>query len=191
MAAAEAGAAHVAPAIRAGAPDDVDALAGVSGRAFAATYPGIVPDEVLAEWIETTEQMWRGGFEKSDADPSWRVWVAQRGDDIVGYVTTSAGKDWWLPPLEGSGEVTNLYLEPSAIGSGVGRALFAHAIEDLFQRGFDPLVVWAFRENHRALRFYERMGFAIDVPEHDWVLGGVPCPIVRFRRDRGRHDAPE
>jgi hypothetical protein len=43
--------------------------------------------------------------------------------------------------------------------------------------------VWAFRGNDRALRFYERMGLAIDVPGHDWVLGGIPCPIVRFRRD--------
>ena len=24
-------------------------------------------------------------------------------------------------------------------------------------------------------------GLSIDVLEHDWVLGGVPCPIVRFR----------
>lgn len=176
----------VAPLIRAGVPDDAEALAGVSGRSFAATYPGIVPDEVLAEWIETTRPMWLGAFEGAKtADPSWRVWVAERGGDIVGYVTTSAGKDWWLPPLEGSGEVTNLYLEPSVIGSGVGRALLGHAIDDLVQRGFDPLVVWAFRENHRALRFYERMGFTVDVSEHDWVLGGVPCPIVRFRRGRG------
>ena len=34
-----------------------------------------------------------------------------------------------------------------------------------------------------AQRFYPRMGLTVDVPDHDWVLGGVPCPIVRFRRD--------
>jgi hypothetical protein len=27
------------------------------------------------------------------------------------------------------------------------------------------------------------MGLAIDVPEHDWELGGIPCTIVRFRVD--------
>ena len=32
-----------------------------------------------------------------------------------------------------------------------------------------------------AMRFYERMGLTVDVPEHEWVLGDVPCPIVRFR----------
>ena len=54
---------------------------------------------------------------------------------------------------------------------------------DLRARGFNPFVVWAFRDNHRARRFYEGKGLAIDVPEHDWVLGDVPCPIVRFRVD--------
>ena len=54
---------------------------------------------------------------------------------------------------------------------------------DLRERGFNPFVVWAFRDNQRARRFYERKGLVIDVPDHDWVLGGVPCPIVRFRID--------
>jgi hypothetical protein len=56
-------------------------------------------------------------------------------------------------------------------------------VTDLRVRGFDPLVVWAFRDNPLARRFYPRMGLVIDVADHHWVLGGVPCPIVRFRRD--------
>ena len=54
---------------------------------------------------------------------------------------------------------------------------------DLRRAGFNPLVVWAFRDNQRAVRFYERKGLAIDVADHDWLLGDVPCPIVRFRHD--------
>jgi len=42
-------------------------------------------------------------------------------------------------------------------------------------------VVWAFRHNTRARRFYEARGLVIDVPDHAWVLADVPCPIVRFR----------
>ena len=33
----------------------------------------------------------------------------------------------------------------------------------------------------RAVRFDESEGRAIDVPDHDWVLGGVPSTIVRRR----------
>jgi len=42
--------------------------------------------------------------------------------------------------------------------------------------------VWAFRDNQRATRFYLARGLRQDA-EHDWVLGDIPCPIVRFRAD--------
>jgi ribosomal protein S18 acetylase RimI-like enzyme len=169
--------------IRLATPDDVDALARVSRLAFEATYPEIVPADVLAEWVETAPTMWRTAFDQREPDSPWRPWVAVRGGMVVGYATTSPGKDWWLPPIEGSGELTNLYLEPDAIGSGVGSALYDHAVADVRARGFNPFVVWAFRDNDRARRFYEGKGLKIDIPHHDWVLGGVPCPIVRFRID--------
>jgi ribosomal protein S18 acetylase RimI-like enzyme len=170
-----------ATTIRLATPDDVGALAGVSGRAYAATYPDIVPSDVLTEWIEMAPATWQKAFDEREPDGPWRPWVAERDGAIVGYATTSPGKDWWLPPIPGSGELTNLYLDPEVIGSGVGSALYDHAVADLRARGFNPFVVWAFRDNRRALRFYERKGLSIDVPHHDWVLGGVPCPIVRFR----------
>ncbi len=165
-------------------PDDAEALAGVTARAYEATYPGIVPDPVLKEWMDESPSMWSAAMPRlMDPDDPVRAWVAERDSVVIGYATTSPGKDWWLPPIEGSGELTNLYLDPAVIGTGVGGALYRHAVDDLRERTFNPFVVWAFRENTRAIGFYERMGLTIDVPRHDWVLGGVPCPIVRFRAD--------
>ncbi len=169
--------------IRLASADDVDALARISRLAYGATYPGIVPPEVLAEWIENAAPTWQTAFDNREPESPWRPWVAERGGVIVGYATTTPGKDWWLPPPDGAGELTNLYLDPALIGTGVGSALYDHGVADLRARGFNPFVVWAFRDNHRARRFYEGKGLAIDVPEHDWLLGDVPCPIVRFRAD--------
>ena len=169
--------------IRAATPADADALGALSGRAWRATYPGIVPDPVLDEWIEAAPGNWHRAFADRPPESQWRPWVAERGGEILGFATTTPAKSEWLPPPEGAGELTNLYLEPDAIGTGVGRMLYEHAVDDLRERGFNPLLVWAFRDNHRARRFYERMGLAVDVPEHDWMLGDVPCPITRFRLD--------
>jgi GNAT superfamily N-acetyltransferase len=181
--------AEPAATIRLAMADDVDGLARVSRLAFGATYPGIVPAAVLAEWIDNAAEPWQRAFEEMDRNDTWRPWVAVRDDVIVGYATTSSGKDWWLPPPDGAGELTNLYLDPAVIGSGVGSALYDHAVADVRARGFNPFVVWAFRDNHRARRFYEGKGLAIDVPDHDWILGDVPCPIVRFRIDWPANDA--
>ena len=177
-------------AVRHATPADADTLGAIGERAWRATYPGIVPDSVLDEWIEGAPASWHQAFENRAPDSPWRAWLAERDGSIVGYATTTPAKSEWLPPPGGAGEITNLYLDPAAIGTGVGRLLYEHAVADLRERGFDPLVVWAFRDNLRAIGFYERMGLTIDVPDHDWVLGGVPCPIVRFRGDlapsRGR-----
>lgn len=170
------------PTIRPATADDAAALAGIGGRAWNLTYRGIVPDAALDEWIAGAEEGWRGALAAHGAGSPWRAWVADADGALLGYVTTSPAKDEWLPPPEGAGEVTNLYLEPDAIGTGVGRRLYEHAVADLRARGFNPLVIWAFRGNPRARRFYERMGLAVDA-QSDWVLGGVPCPIVRFRLD--------
>jgi GNAT superfamily N-acetyltransferase len=168
--------------IRLATVDDATALGGIAGRAWKLTYPGIVPEPVLDEWIATALANWLQALQHPPAHGEWRPWVAERDGAVLGYLTTTPATDEWLSPPEGAGEVTNLYLEPNAIGTGVGRALYEHGVADLRERGFNPLVIWAFRDNPRARRFYERMGLAIDA-QTDWVLGGVPCPIVRFRLD--------
>jgi ribosomal protein S18 acetylase RimI-like enzyme len=176
--------AAVEPAtVRLATPADADVLGAISGRAWRAVYPGIVPDAVLDEWVDGATEGWRQAFVDRPPESGWRPWVAERDGAVIGFATTTPAKADWLPPPDGAGELTNLYLDPDAIGSGVGSALFDHATDDLRARGFNPFVVWAFRDNERAIRFYERKGGVIDVPTHDWVLGGVPCPIVRLRID--------
>jgi GNAT superfamily N-acetyltransferase len=171
----------MATEIRAAEPDDAAALGGISARAFEATYRGIVPDAALDEWIEGATASWRTALAERAPDSPSRAWVADRDGTLIGYATTSPAKGNWLPPPDGAGELTNLYLDPDVIGTGAGRLLYEHAVADLRERGFDPLVVWAFRDNARARRFYEARGLVIDVPDHAWVLADVPCPIVRFR----------
>ena len=175
--------------VRLAEPADADGLGAVSGRAFEATYRGIVPDPVLDEWIASGTASWREALEGREPDSPSRAWVAEGDGSVIGYATTSPGRANWLPPPDGAGELTNLYLDPEVIGTGVGRLLYEHAVDDLRERGFEPLVVWAFRDNHRARRFYEARGLTIDVPDHAWVLGDVPCPIVRFRGTLARAEA--
>jgi GNAT superfamily N-acetyltransferase len=167
---------HIRPAEAA----DADALAEVSARSWEATYRGMIPDAALDEWIASSHDGWREALAHLGPDSPSRAWLAEREAQVLGYATTSPARDTWLPPPDGAGELTNLYLQPDAVGHGVGRRLYDHAVADLAGRGFDPLVVWAFRDNDRARRFYEARGLTIDVPAHAWVLAGVPCPIVRF-----------
>jgi GNAT superfamily N-acetyltransferase len=177
-----------ATGIRPATLSDAETLGAISGRAYETTYRGMLPDAVLDEWIAGAPAMWHRALDASDPASPSRLWVGERDGVVLGYATTSPAKDEWLPPPDGAGELTNLYLDPPAVGTGLGRGLYEHAVADLRARGFNPLVVWAFRDNELARRFYQKMGLAIDVADQVWVLGGVPCPIVRFRLDWSASD---
>lgn len=169
--------------IREATTADADELGRIAGRAWEKTYRGMIPGEVLDEWIGTAGEAWHRALEDGSHDASTRSWVAVRDDALLGFAVTAAARSNWLPPPDGAGELTNLYLDPDAIGTRAGRPLYEHAVGDLRDRGFNPLVVWAFRDNARAIGFYEHMGLRVDVADHAWLLGGVACPIVRLRRD--------
>lgn len=174
--------------IRLATPDDAEALGTIEAASYLATYRGIMPDSVLARvhperMIERLRPRLAAAAEATAGDPQ-RLWVIEADGAIAGYARTEPGLDQFLPPPDGAGELESLYLHPDAIGRGLGRALLRHAVDDLVERGFDPLVLWAFAANERARRFYERAGWSLDVSGEDWVLDGVPCPIVRYRLDR-------
>lgn len=50
--------------------------------------------------------------------------------------------------------LTHLYVDPKAIGTGIGHALFEH-VQTVRPAGFD---FWVFQANERARRFYEAHG---------------------------------
>ena len=115
-----------------------------------------------------------GAFETGRA----AVLVAEDGDEMVGYVTAGPSRD---PDVPGSvGEIWTLFVEPHAIGRGVGKRLLEAGLAHLREAAFDEVTLWSFRDNERANSFYERHGFHRDGAEKrmaEWSL----IPIVCYR----------
>jgi GNAT superfamily N-acetyltransferase len=165
--------------------EDAEALGTIEAASYLDTYRGIMPASVLAR-VQPERMIERvrprlAALAESPPEEAMRLWVVEVDGDVRGYATTEPATDQFLPPPPGAGELESLYLHPSAIGQGLGRALLEHAVDDLRSRGFDLLVLWAFEQNERARRFYERAGWTLDVTGEHWVLDDVPVPIVRYR----------
>jgi GNAT superfamily N-acetyltransferase len=146
--------------IRTAAPDDAAGLATLKVRAWRAAYTGLLPDRVLVGLRADEEAAaWRAYI--AAPPPADRLWLAEApGPAVAGFARTGPCADDDVDA--GTGEVHGLYVEPELIASGLGRALFAHAVADLAARGFTRVVVWHFAGNDRAARFYDRAGFAPD-----------------------------
>jgi GNAT superfamily N-acetyltransferase len=117
--------------IRRAGPEDADAIARLYERSFA------LLDFLPVLHTLDEHRNWFAGLIERD-----EVWLYEEDGAILGFSALSAE------------ELDDLYLEPSAIGRGVGSALFQHATE----RRPEGFRFWVFQQNERARRFYEAHG---------------------------------
>lgn len=170
--------------IRPATPDDAEAVADLSVRGWQAAYRGIVPDTVLDRLSGERRAIgWRAAIERS-ATSDERVWILASPAGLLGFVAGGPARDESAKPPAGAGEIYAIYLEPTELRRGHGRRLFGHAVADLVDRGFDPIVVWVFDANAQARRFYEAVGFHSDGERAAITFDGVPVDEVRYRLDK-------
>ena len=73
--------------------------------------------------------------------------------------------------VQDSAEIVAIHSLPESWGTGLGHAMLEEALNQI---GNHPVFLWAFKENKRARRFYEKHGFHWDgserVSEFDGAL---------------------
>lgn len=108
--------------------------------AFAAKRYWGYPERWIEHWGESltiTPEFVRGNY----------VYTAVSGGEPFGfYALTETGGRW---------ELEHLWVSPARIGSGIGRALFEHAMDDAAARGASVVEIEA---DPNAEGFYLRMG---------------------------------
>jgi ribosomal protein S18 acetylase RimI-like enzyme len=166
--------------IRDATPQDAEAIAGIHVRAWQSAYRGQLSDEYLDGLrVEDRLEMHRAALRSPP--PDYRMWVAEDDGRPVGFAVSGKSQD--ADAEERTAELYAIYLEPDRMGTGAGRALFEHAVDDLRERGFRAATLWVLETNERARRFYEIAGW-----KHDGTVTSehVDCemrPTIRYRVD--------
>jgi GNAT superfamily N-acetyltransferase len=151
----------VQPIIRAQRPDDAEAVVDVHLRSWRWAYTGLIPDDYIdLLWSHRADRIVRTRASLVAPEPDHRYWLAELNGVVVGLASTFPSADDDAEP--GTGQVGALYLVPEAAGIGVGRALFARAVDDLRERGSRRATLWVLDTNVRARRFYEAAGWQPD-----------------------------
>jgi GNAT superfamily N-acetyltransferase len=100
----------------------------------------------------------------------WRVTVIEEGGRLDGFSALSGD-----PP---EGEIEFLFVEPSRMGTGLGRALWEDVVERARAEGFESLVVLS---DPGAVPFYERMRARRIGAEPSGSIPGRTLPKLRLR----------
>jgi GNAT superfamily N-acetyltransferase len=146
-------------------PEDADVLTEI---AHAAKRHWRYPERWIQSWRDILTM--RPEFIAANT-----TYCAMEGDRAVGF---------YLLTTEGDGlHLDHLWISPAAMGRGIGRALFKHAIEQARGLGFQAIKIEA---DPNAEGFYQRMGakrVGVNVTETEGERRELPLLIYEI--DRG------
>jgi L-amino acid N-acyltransferase YncA len=135
--------------IRHARSDDLAAIVAI----YNAAIPGHQATADLAPVTVTERQAWLASH-RSDTHP---LWIAEADDGhVAGWVALSTfyRRPAWDPTVE-----LSLYVHPDYQGSGVGRALAAHAIDGAAGCSIKSIIAIVFAHNEASLSLLESVGF--------------------------------
>jgi GNAT superfamily N-acetyltransferase len=137
--------------VRTAQPSDAADLARIYIDSWQDTYAGLMPHAMLkAMSLSGHTARWQAAMRGPGA-----VLVAEDTDHgPIGLTSCGAARDGGLGF---DGEIYTLYVDPSFIGRGTGKALLAGAFETLKDRKLQSCLIWAHAQNN-ACFFYEAMG---------------------------------
>ena len=165
--------------VRRARPSDAEGIARVNVASWRAAYEGLLPDEVLADLVETdTTATWRDRIERGEP-PGSRLILIELHGELVGYAYVGPSRDQDSILEDATGEIYGFYIHPDHWGEGLGRFLMKAALNELRARGDVSVTLNVVEGNERARVFYERLGFAIDKEAAPWF----EAPQLRYRKD--------
>ncbi len=137
----------------------------------------VAPDRLADLPIERWRHEVGVGLRRPVADAF--TYVAEIDGRFAGYCYVAApSREADLGPE--AAELVAMYVDPDHWRQGVGGALMLAAVDRLAGLPYPEAVLWTFKENDRAIGFYERHGWRRDGAEKIHPRTGEPA--VRFRR---------
>lgn len=169
--------------IRPATPYDAQAIARIRVQGWRFAYQGLISQDYLDSLsvAKDTERM-RGYLsqfpQKSPPSRSASVqgsgygekrsfMLAVRDDAVLGFCHFSAAPNNADRPERATpggtmnGRLHSLYIDPDALGQGIGHALMSQALSTFTAWGCERAHLWVLEGNSRAVSFYERQGWQL------------------------------
>jgi ribosomal protein S18 acetylase RimI-like enzyme len=145
--------------IRPASPADAADLATMHVASWRETYPGLLPDSMLASLsVDKRLAMWKQVIGDSPTPGSTRVYIAEIDGKIAGFGSCASQRTQTLKETGYDGEISAIYVLKAFQRRALGRRLMDAMASDLSGRRFSAVSLWVLRDNTPARGFYERYG---------------------------------
>lgn len=135
---------------------DANALAYIQTESWKAAFAGILDAETIAKCtnIDRATAMYQRLLDENKGNGY--LLLVDRNPHCIAY--WDAARD---VELTGKAELICIHSLPNNWYRGYGSQMMDQVLKDIEEAGYSEVVLWVFRENHRARAFYEAKGFTM------------------------------
>lgn len=144
---------------------DVRVLLDIFRRTVPGVYYGIVPESHIAKRIQEAEIALRG---------AWPIALVLEEGGLVGGVSL----------VRDGSHISMLWLDEPFQGRGLGQMLFAEVERRVARAGHDRMTLEVYKDNKRAVHFYEKNGWRI-VKQYPGRVGAIVLDMEKKVMPRG------
>jgi len=143
--------------IRNAVPADAEQITRAHVESWKTTYRGIFPDD----WLDKSPETIAKNIENrrvriaQDPDLGWPEIVAEVDGKIVGLASGGVNRN---PDFPYQADLCAIYLLKEYQNQGIGKLLVRSFAELVLKNRMQSMIIWALEENHKARRFYEKLG---------------------------------
>lgn len=165
---------------------DAVAIAAIHVRTWQHAYRDLMPDAYL-DGLSVSDRLAMWSRILARPAPRSTVLVAETDGAIAGFVMAGPSGD--DDASAATAQLFTIYVEPAAMGRGVGSALLLRIQQRLTDLGFAEATLWVLTGNERGRRFYERHGWRTDGATKREELGATTVDEIRYRTSLRPSDA--
>lgn len=149
-------------------PSEVAALQALARQSFYESFKDQNTHEDMALYLE--QHMSVGQFTQELSNPDSAFYFVQTEGKSIGYLKLNLGIAQTDLQEVDSLEIERIYLLAAYQGKGIGQQMIAKAIQIAQEKGLTSIWLGVWEKNHKAIRFYEKMGFSA-FSRHTFILG--------------------
>jgi len=138
---------------------DIKALRQISITTFTETFAKHNTEADMQDYVSN-----------SLSEATLRSEMEKEGSRFYAFVEEGTWCGYLKVNCTDSFELERIYVLQAHQGKGIGKLLMDFAIQEAKNAGFEKLWLGVWEHNHKAIAFYESLGF-IPFGEHDFLLG--------------------
>lgn len=164
--------------IRKSTVEDAKDYANIINKSWKDTYGDYISYEHIDDEFNVEKLI--SEFPKYINSKDYTVYIISSDGKNVGIIELGIYEDKYKEDMTGIGEIRSFHIKKEFQGQGIGSKVIEFAKNELKERGYKTICLWVKKQNHKAIKFYEKFGFKRTIYDLEETIDGAPSMVMEM-----------